>query len=199
MPRSSPKAVLLVDGYNIIGSWASLKHIRDTEGLEASRWALIEDLINYSALQGFSTQIVFDAHYQNTCAHQETITENLSVYYTNFCETADTYIEKVCANSRQCLRRVPQDTTNNSKVLNGFYLSRLIVATSDRAQQLTVVGYGAEWMSASQLSYEITATVERAKRNHKPQKQSNSRFLSSSLDPKARQRLAELRIGLKKT
>lgn len=197
MPRSSPQAVLLIDGYNIIGSWTNLKRIRDTEGLEAARWALIEDSINYSAWQGFSTQIVFDAHYQNTCAHQETITENVSVYYTNFGETADTYIEKACATYRHYLRRIPQQTIKSAKLPDGFYLSRLIVATSDRAQQLTVIGYGAEWVSASQLSYEITATIERARRNHKPQKQSNSRFLSNSLDPKARQRLAELRMGRK--
>ncbi len=179
MPRSLPQAVLLVDGYNIIGAWPCLKKTRDVDGLEAARCELVEALINYSAFQGFETRIVFDAHYQNTCSNQEVINEYLSVYYTDFGQTADTYIEKVCASSHPSR------------------LSRLIVATSDRVQQLVVRGYGAEWMSALQLGYEVESTSLRVRRQHKPRKQSSSRFLANSIDAKARQRLAELRMGLK--
>lgn len=181
MPQPSPQAVLLVDGYNIIGAWPYLKRTRDTDCLEAARWQLIEALTNYSAFQGFATQVVFDAQYQNTCSNQEVITENLSVYFTEFGQTADTYIEKVCA-ARPYLRH--------------SHLSRLIVATSDRAQQLTVTGYGAEWMSAQQLNYEVESTAMRVRGKNKLQKHSSSRFLVNSIDAKARQRLAELRRGL---
>ena len=182
MSRSSLQAVLLVDGYNIIGAWSYLKKTRDDDGLEAARWQLIEALISYSAFQGFVTQVVFDAQYQNTCSNQETITENLSVHYTDFGQTADTYIEKACA-SRIYLRRDQP--------------LRLIVATSDRVQQLMVLGYGAEWMSAQQLGCEVESTALRVQRQNKPRKQASSRFLANSLDAKARQRLAELRMGLK--
>ena len=182
MPRSLPQAVLLVDGYNMIGAWPCLKKTRDGNGLEAARWQLVEALLNYSAFQGFETQIVFDAQYQNTCSNQEIITQNLSVYYTDFGQTADTYIEKCCA----CFR----------PYLHKSHLSRLIVATSDRVQQLMVLGYGAEWMSAEKLRYEVDYTAIRARRQHKPGKQSSSRFLANSLDAKARQRLAEMRRGL---
>lgn len=184
MQPSSPTAVLLVDGYNIIGAWHYLKTTRDVDGLEAARWQLIESLINYSAFKGFETQIVFDAQYQQTPSCQEVKTENLSVCYTNFGETADTFIEKTCAvYFRQYIQR--------------SHLSRLIVATSDRTQQLMVVGYGAEWMSAQQLRGEVESTIARSRRQHKPTKQSSSRFLANAIDAKARQRLAQMRLGLK--
>lgn len=183
LPPSS-QAVLLVDGYNVIGTWHDLKKTRDANGLEPARWQLIEALVNYSAFKGLETQVVFDAQYQQTSSHQEVKTEHLSAYYTNFGETADTYIEKVCASYfRQYIHR--------------HHSSRLIVATSDRAQQLTVVGYGAEWLSAQQLKHEVESAHQGARRQQKPRKQSSSRFLANSIDAKARQRLAQMRWGLK--
>ncbi len=195
MSRSSPQAVLLVDGYNIIGAWSYLKKTRDGTGLEASRWQLIEALINYTAFQGFQTQIVFDAQYQNTCSNQEHITQNLSVHYTDFGQTADTYIEKACASFQSYTSRVLPKAVFSNK-LPYCSQSRLIVATSDRTQQLMVMGYGAEWMSAQQLAGEVESTAIRV-RQHKPKKQSSGRFLANSIDAKARQRLANLRLGLK--
>lgn len=184
MHPTSPQAVLLVDGYNIVGAWHHLKKTRDVDSLEAARWQLIEALINYSAYNDFATQIVFDAQYQQTACNQEVKTENLSVYYTNFGETADTYIEKTCASYfRQYIHK--------------SHLSRLIVATSDRTQQLMVMGYGAEWMSAQQLGYEVESACQRAKRQQKTRKHSSSRFLANSIDAKARQRLAQMRFGWK--
>lgn len=182
MPPSLPEAVLLVDGYNIIGAWSDLKKTRDRAGLEAARGELISALIDYSALQGYATQVVFDAQYQNTCSSQEIINENLSVHYTNFGQTADTYIEKLCASLRPYLKQ--------------SHLCRLIVATSDRVQQLVVVGYGAEWMSAQQLNYEVESTLKTSLSKYKQRKQSTSRFLANSIDAKARQKLAQLRMGL---
>jgi uncharacterized protein len=178
----SPSAVLLVDGYNIIGSWNRLIYTRDRKGLEAARRELTEALISYSAFQGFDTKVVFDAHYRDTPGNGEVITEHLSVYYTDFGQTADTYIEKACATLRHELRVLQR---------------RLIVATSDRAQQLMVMGYGAEWMSAQKLAFDIESTAHRLLRKNKPRKQSSGRFLANSLDAKARQRLTELRMGLK--
>lgn len=180
MTPPPPSAVLLVDGYNIIGSWNKLIYTRDRKGLEAARWELVEALTSYSAFQGFDTRVVFDAHYRDSPGNSEVITEYLSVYYTDFGQTADTFIEKSCAVLRYQLLPLQR---------------RLIVATSDRAQKLTVVGYGAQWMSAPQLAYEIESTAQRLRRQHQPRKQSSSRFLAHSLDDKARQRLAELRMG----
>jgi hypothetical protein len=182
MPRPSPQAVLLVDGYNVIGTWSDLKKTRDRDGLEPARQKLVEALINYSAFQGYETHVVFDAHAQNTPTYCEALTPHLSVCYTDFGQTADTYIEKYCASYRPNLYRSNQ---------------RLIVATSDRAQQLTVVGYGAEWMSSHQLACDVEVTASRVRRKNQSQKQSRGRFLFNSLDAQAQQRLAEWRRGMR--
>ncbi|MTJ09019.1 MULTISPECIES: NYN domain-containing protein [unclassified Anabaena] len=182
MPRSIVPAVLLVDGYNIIGAWPCLIKTRDHAGLEAARGELVEAMTNYSAFQGYETQVVFDAQYQNTPSNKETITEFLTVHYTDFGQTADTYIEKTCASLRQHIAQA--------------VISRMIVATSDRAQQLMVQGYGAEWLSAHQLCGEVETTVCRMRHRYQSKKQPKSRFLANAIDAKARERLAELRMGL---
>jgi predicted RNA-binding protein with PIN domain len=180
MPRSVPQAVLLVDGYNIVGAWQDLKAVRDRDGLEPSRHRLAEALTGYSAFQGFDTQLVFDSQYQETCGSREIITPNLCVCYTDFGQTADTYIEKACADFRHDLRKFQQ---------------RLIVATSDRAQQLTVVGYGAEWMSAERLESEVEAAALRVRQKQKSAKKSSARLLGHTLKPDAQKRLTEMRFG----
>lgn len=182
MTPPSPSAFLLVDGYNIIGSWQKLLTLRDRKGLEAAREQLIEVLIEYTAYQGYHTQIVFDAHYRASPGNVEEITNNLSVHFTDFGQTADTYIEKACATLRHELQK---------------FQRRLIVATSDRAQQLTIIGYGAEWMSAHKLVQEVEFTNHRVRRKQKSKNQSPGRFLFSSLDPEAQKRLAQMRYGLK--
>lgn len=180
MSPSPTRPLLLVDGYNIIGAWPELKEVRDRDNLETARDRLIEILINYSVSRALQTQIVFDAYYQRTPGCQETCTPYLSIYYTAFAQTADTYIEKICA-------AYARQWDHPGK--------RLIVATSDRAQQLTVTGYGAQWQSAQQLARDVELATRQTRRRHRPQKQSRGRFLFNSLDTKAQQRLAELREG----
>jgi predicted RNA-binding protein with PIN domain len=185
MPASPSEAILFVDGYNMIGAWPHLVHLRDREGLETARRELTESLLSYSAAQNFDTQIVFDAQYRDTPGSREVITSYLSVFYTDHRQTADTFIEKSCAAFRKDLRK---------------FSHRLIVATSDRAQQLTVVGYGAEWMSAQRLWVEVELSANRTRHNQKSlrqQKQASRRLLSSALDPAAQAHLAKLRFGHK--
>jgi len=171
----------MVDGYNAIGSWPVLAKIRDRDGFEAARRDLTEVLIGYSAFQGLQTQVVFDAQYQNSPERCEAIAQNLSVCYTNLGQTADTYIEKACARWRHSLARSQH---------------RLIVATSDQAQRLTVVGYGAEWMSAQQLARDIEDTTLRIKRKQRSRQRPKGRFLSHSLDREVAEQLAKFRWGL---
>lgn len=182
MSRTLAKAILYVDGYNIIGVWPLLQRKRDGGGMEEARRFLIESMINYSAYEGVDARIVFDAHYQNTPSMSETITRTLSVHYTGFGQTADTYIEKTCASLAHKLR---------------LSRRRLIVATSDRAQQLTVMGYGAEWMSAQQLAEAVESSSRRCRQRQQSRKRTStaSRFLVSSLDAESQQRLAQLRRG----
>jgi predicted RNA-binding protein with PIN domain len=94
MPRLLSKAILLVDGYNMIGVWPQLQKKQEGEGMEEARRTLVETLVNYSAFEGLDARVVFDAHYQNTPSVIESITRNLSVHYTGYGQTADSYIEK---------------------------------------------------------------------------------------------------------
>jgi uncharacterized protein len=175
------QALLLVDGYNIIGAWSALKETRDRDGLESARRELVEALIDYTAYEGLKTQIVFDSHYQKTPGSQEDYTPSVSVYFTAFSQTADTYIEKVCASFRH------QQSVGTS---------RIIVATSDRAQRLTAIGYGAEWMSAQRLATEVEVSTLKIHKKHRPKKPAQGRFLFHSLDPQAKQRLSQWRRGI---
>jgi hypothetical protein len=66
MVNSSDRSLLLVDGYNVIGAWPSLKTISDRHGLEPAQDKLIETLIGYTHHQGYQTQIVFDSYLRDT-------------------------------------------------------------------------------------------------------------------------------------
>jgi predicted RNA-binding protein with PIN domain len=178
---SSPTALLLVDGYNIIGAWSRLCSLRDHHGLEPARQELIESLINYTAHRNFQTRIIFDAQYQKTPTSQEQYTPNLSVTFTAWTQTADSYIEKLCAT----FRHHPSTRTS----------PRLIVATSDRAQQLTVTGYGAEWMSAQRLASDVEFSHHQIHYKKRPVKQNSGRFLFDALDPQTRQKLQQWQQG----
>ena len=164
MKSQSPEALLLVDGYNVIGAWNELKQTRDRHGLEMARDELIEILINYASHNCYKTKIVFDAQYQQTPSQEEEHTHFVSAYYTAFSETADTYIEKSCAAFR------------HSYTLP----SRIIVATSDQAQRHTVVGYGAEWMSSLKLHSDVVSATQRAKDHRKTQQSNRGRHLLNS-------------------
>ena len=191
MAPTRKQVVLLVDGYNVVGAWTDL-HDRLTtkinplqsgsrEDLEISRSKLVEALINYSAYEDYHTKVVFDAYSRDAPAFCEIITPNLSIQYTDFLETADTYIEKFCAAFRHDLQ---------------YSGSRLIVATSDRAQQLTAIGFGAEWLSALQLISDVDFSAKRSRKGHKTTNKSSGRFLFNSLDPKAQAKLSALRHSI---
>lgn len=180
MTLSSAKALLLVDGYNIIGAWEQLQKTRDRDGLEFARQDLITLLIDYTAYQGFKTEVVFDSHFQKTPNQKERYSPSLSVHYTAFAQTADTYIERVCANFS---RREPP------------LAPRLIVATSDRAQRLTAIGYGAEWFSAEKFKSEVETSASQVRRKQRRQSPPKGRFLVNRLDPKTQALLFKLRQG----
>jgi len=182
MTSTSSQSILLVDGYNIIGAWTSLKKTKEKHGLEQARQSLLDTLVNYTGYKSLQAKVVFDAHYQKTPSYKEEYSDSVSVYYTSYNQTADTYIEKYCASFRRN---------------NPYTSTRIIVATSDQAQRHTVVGYGAEWISAQKLSQEIDFTHRKEKRNHRSRNKSQGRFLFNSLDNKTQQALAQMRLGIR--
>jgi uncharacterized protein len=190
MAPKRQEVILLVDGYNVIGAWKDLYPNEETplqqssgEELEVARNRLIEQLINFSSFEGYFTTVVFDAHNRDTPAVNEILTPNVSTYYTEYKETADTYIEKFCAGHRT-------DTRLKTRVL---------VATSDRAQQLTVGGYGAEWISALQLVNNIESSSRKSRDaafgKKKQPKGNGTGRLFNSLDAESQAKLSAMVHG----
>lgn len=179
MAAKPSQAILLVDGYNIIGAWDSLSQLKEGQGLDAAREALITSLANYSAVQAYETWAVFDAYSQRTPPSQQAITPYLSVHYTGFGQTADSYIERACARFRNDARK---------------FTKRLIVATSDNVHRQTVVGYGAEGMSALHLESEVDRVSQHVRKQQKPQRKGSGR-VSGSLDPDVLNQLSRMRMG----
>lgn len=181
--QSFPSPLLLVDGYNVIGAWPELQTLRDRNLLGEARDRLVETIIDYSATERFHAWVVFDAYERRTPASSEAHTDWVATHYTAFAQTADSYIEKICADYAQQPRVAGR---------------RLRVVTSDRAQQLTVTGYGAEWQSALQLGSEVQFArhkTRQAQKAAKKRSRGGGRSLFDSLDPQARDRLAQLRRG----
>lgn len=182
MSGTSSPAILMVDGYNIVGAWRSLKELKEHKGLDSAREALVAALANYSAFQGYETWAVFDAYEQPTRASKEVITPHLSVHYTGYGQTADSYIERACADFRNDSRK---------------FTNRLIVATSDSVHRQTAIGYGAEGMSALRLESEVNQVSQRVRRRQKGQKRKASGRVFKALDPAVQEQLARMRLGQK--
>lgn len=125
---------LLVDGYNIIFAWDSLKELA-AHSLDAARDKLIDILCNYQGFMQCNVILVFDAYKVKGGRGSVERVHNIDVVYTKEAETADMYIEKTAHKlSASCSVRV---------------------ATSDSLEQLIILGSGAVRVSANELLDEI--------------------------------------------
>ena len=132
--------LLLVDGYNMIGSWPELVTLKNQDRLEDAREALLQRLSNYAKYEGIRVIVVFDAQLvpgitQNYTKYQ------LEVVFTEEGETADSYIER-CAGEL------------NTR------LTQVTVATSDLAEQWVVFSQGALRTSARELYKSVEKTEQ---------------------------------------
>ena len=124
------KQLLIVDGYNMIGSWPELVLLKKQEKMADAREALLHRLSNYAKYEGIEVIVVFDAQLvpgiqQNYKKYQ------LEVVFTKEDETADSYIERI---------------------------TQVTVATSDLAEQWMIFSQGALRTSAYELYKTIQKT-----------------------------------------
>src|SRR5207302_10102152 len=56
---------LIVDGYNVIHAWPSLKRLLSEASLEAARDKLVERVAVLGMISGEAVTVVFDAHASN--------------------------------------------------------------------------------------------------------------------------------------
>lgn len=130
---------LLVDGYNIIFSWAETSAL-SRDNLDAARERLIQRLENYQGVSGCRLIVVFDAYKVKGNIGSVENRGKIHIVYTKEKETADMYIEKASYDlSRE---------------------HRVRVATSDGLEQMIILGHGSTRMSATELLFEVEQAEE---------------------------------------
>lgn len=138
-PRYDGTEYLLVDGYNVIFAWDSLKKL-SKDNIEGARNMLINILCNYQGYKKCEVILVFDAYKVKDSSREVEKVNNINIVYTKEAETADMYIEKVS-----------HKLAKNNKVR---------VVTSDALEQLIILGNGALRVSSREFLYEIQQAEE---------------------------------------
>lgn len=126
---------LVVDGYNVIHAWPSLKRLLDVS-LEAARDKLVERLSVYGLVTGSDVTVVFDAHHSSARSNAEAMVEGVRVVFTRKGHSADHAIERIAYNA-----------TGGGDAVT--------VATSDRFQSDLVRGMGGAVISAPELERRV--------------------------------------------
>jgi len=130
---------VLVDGYNVIHAWDDLRPLKDGD-IDGAREALINILCNYQGYRKCELILVFDAYLVKGHDRETETVNGISIVYTKEAETADTYIEKT---SHQLAKR-----------------HRVRVVTSDRMEQLIIIGNGAIRVSSEEFLHEVRAVED---------------------------------------
>ena len=86
---------LIVDGYNVIHAWTSLKRLLNDASLEASREKLVERLAVLSIVSGEEVTVVFDAHHSKAMSNSEEMVDGVRVIFTRKGHSADHSIERI--------------------------------------------------------------------------------------------------------
>ena len=128
------KPLLLVDGYNIIFAWDDLNELAKYN-IESARGKLMDILSNYQGYKKMTLILVFDAYKVKGNQGEVGMYHNIHVVYTKEAETADQYIEKFAHE-------------------NGRKYT-VMVATSDRLEQIIIRGQGCGLYSARDCEEEI--------------------------------------------
>lgn len=129
-------AELIVDGYNVIHAWTSLKRLLSDASLEAARDKLVERLAVLGMITGESVTVVFDAHHSASMSNSEQMVDGVRVVFTRRGHSADHAIE-----------RIAYAASNTGEIIT--------VATSDRFQRDLVRGMGGAVISALELERRV--------------------------------------------
>ncbi|WP_379971371.1 NYN domain-containing protein [Ectobacillus sp. sgz5001026] len=167
------KEILLVDGYNIIGAWESLRLLRDND-LQGARDLLIDKMADYQAFTGVRVMIIFDAYIVQGI-EKKMKQAKVEVIFTRKNQTADQKIEQLAIH----LRKI--DT-------------RIHVATSDFTEQWAIFGQGALRKSARELEIEVQS-IEQQVRNKIKEKPITTGAFEPRYSKEVTEKLEKLRRG----
>lgn len=127
---------LIVDGYNVIHAWTSLKRLADVASLEDARDKLVERLSVLGQVTGADVTVVFDAHHSTSLSNSTETVEGVHVIFTRKGHSADHAIERIAYQESEA----------------GDVIT---VATSDRFQRDLVRGMGGAVISAVELERRV--------------------------------------------
>ena len=143
---------LLVDGYNIIFAWDELRELAKVS-IDGAREALIELLANYQGFRKCRVIAVFDAYKVKGGRRHRSQQGNVTVVFTAEAETADTYIERTTFMMSGKGEPAGGDGAARTKY-------RVRVATSDRLEQMIIMGNDAQRISAADFRGEVEGVNE---------------------------------------
>lgn len=175
--KKSGEEYLLVDGYNVIFAWEDLRELAEAN-LHAAQDKLMDILSNYQGYKKCTLILVFDAY--KVEGHQEEVLKyhNIYVVYTKEAETADQYIEKT-------VHKIGRQ-------------NQVTVATSDRLEQIIIMGQGAQRISAKGLREEIEETNRQLRLDWHQHRQSSRNYLFDHISEELAQEMEQVRLGKKK-
>ena len=139
-PQPKKKDYLIVDGYNMLFAWESLRALA-AEDIAAARHRLMDILANYCGYRKNEVVLIFDGYRVKGNAGERFGYHGLRVAYTRENETADMLIE-----------RLIEEIGKNYAVR---------VASSDGMIQLASMRSGALRMTAKELESEVKSVSER--------------------------------------
>lgn len=168
------KEYMLVDGYNVIFAWDSLRELAE-QNIDAARDRLMDILVNYSSYQKCTLILVFDAY--KLKGHTTEIMEyhNIYVVYTKEAETADRYIEKT------------------AHEIGHKY--RVTVVTSDGMEQVIIRSAGCILMSSKELFEDVQRVEREIRKEHIESQMSKKNLLFDQLSDEMKQKLEDIRLG----
>lgn len=170
----SKEEYLLVDGYNIIFAWEELRELAELN-IDSARGKLLDILCNYQGIRSCHIMVVFDAYRVQGHVTECFNYQNICVVYTREAETADQYIEKFAHN-------------NGSKY-------QITVATSDRLEQIIILGQNCLPISARELLEEIRRANEGLHREIEEMKTGGKHYLLDGVSDETRREMQELPEG----
>ncbi len=170
---------LIVDGYNALHAWPTLRPMMDGGRLADARERLIGLLADHAAATGLDITVVFDSH-GATGPGEVTKEHGITVRYGTAAATADHVIERM---AHLATRSGPDRA--------------ITVATSDRLQRELVFAMGVAVMTTQALCAEVDETIRATQSIADAGRQQAliTRRLEDSLDPDVRSALERMRRG----
>lgn len=167
------KPLLIVDGYNVIGAWREAE--KERWSIDECRDRLLRLLEDYSGYSGEDVVLVFDGYQSDRKTRTEEQFGNLTLVYTRHGETADSYIERLVAQTPK--------------------YRAVRVATSDGLEQSQVLSTGAIRLTSRELLRELRHLRQRGMEQHRTVSAAPKASLASRLPQDTLNALEAMRRG----